>query len=91
MALLGASMGGAVALMLAAQGKEDVIACCTDCAFASLKDVLTKHRALVSAFLEASYDQFFRRYMRLVTSEVKLMLRSKAFTTILLVATSVCA
>lgn len=38
-------------------------------AFATLKDILTKHKALVSSFLDASYDQFFKRYMRLVTSE----------------------
>ena len=38
-------------------------------AFASLKDALTKHKALVASFLDTSYDTFFRRYMRLVTSE----------------------
>ncbi|KAL3895690.1 MAG: hypothetical protein SGPRY_013452, partial [Prymnesium sp.] len=38
-------------------------------AFASLKDILTKHKALVSSFLETSYTQFFEHYMRLVTSE----------------------
>jgi len=38
--IVGASMGGAVSLMLAAEKREDVIACATDCAFASLKDVI---------------------------------------------------
>lgn len=38
-------------------------------AFATLKDSLTKHKALISSFLDASYDQFFRFYMRLVSSE----------------------
>jgi len=38
-------------------------------AFASLKDILTKHKALISSFLERSYSQFFERYMRLVTSD----------------------
>jgi len=38
-------------------------------AFASLKDILTKHKALVSSFLERAYSQFFDRYMRLVTSD----------------------
>mmetsp|Transcript_7234 Transcript_7234/g.12967 ORF Transcript_7234/g.12967 Transcript_7234/m.12967 type:complete len:349 (-) Transcript_7234:1645-2691(-) len=39
-ALVGASMGGAVALMLAAENRKDVIACATDCAFSSLKEVI---------------------------------------------------
>jgi len=38
--LVGASMGGAVALMLASENRPDVFACATDCAFASLKDVV---------------------------------------------------
>mmetsp|Transcript_10992 Transcript_10992/g.34994 ORF Transcript_10992/g.34994 Transcript_10992/m.34994 type:complete len:370 (+) Transcript_10992:93-1202(+) len=38
--LVGASMGGAVALMLASENHPDVIACATDCAFSSLKDVV---------------------------------------------------
>ncbi|KAL1507560.1 hypothetical protein AB1Y20_007180 [Prymnesium parvum] len=38
-------------------------------AFASLKDILTKHKALVASFLDTAYTPFFRRFMRLVTSE----------------------
>ncbi|GBG31020.1 Protein ABHD13 [Hondaea fermentalgiana] len=38
--LVGASMGGAVALMLAAERRPEVIACATDCAFSCLKDVI---------------------------------------------------
>jgi len=41
-ALVGASMGGAVALMLAAERKPHVVACATDCAFSSLKDVVAE-------------------------------------------------
>lgn len=38
--LVGASMGGAVALTLAADRRPEVIACATDCAFSSLKEVV---------------------------------------------------
>lgn len=38
--MVGASMGGAVALMLAAERRPGVAACATDCAFSSLKDVV---------------------------------------------------
>lgn len=37
-------------------------------AFATFKDLLTKHKPLVAQFLQANYDQFFTRYNKLLTS-----------------------
>ena len=37
-------------------------------AFATFKDLLTKHKALVIGFLEAEYDQFFKAYTGLINS-----------------------
>jgi pimeloyl-ACP methyl ester carboxylesterase len=38
--LMGASMGGAVALTLASEGRPQIVGCATDCAFYSLRDVV---------------------------------------------------
>lgn len=38
-------------------------------AYATARDLLTKHRATVAAFLDAHYTKFFEQYMRLVRSE----------------------
>ncbi|CAO3592739.1 unnamed protein product [Absidia cylindrospora] len=38
-------------------------------AFASFKDILTKHKQMVSEFLNTNYDEFFDHYKRLLTSE----------------------
>ncbi|KAI8854394.1 Mo25-like protein [Chytridium lagenaria] len=37
-------------------------------AFATFKDVLTKHKALVASFLEEHYDEFFVKYTMLLNS-----------------------
>ncbi|RUP44199.1 calcium binding protein 39-like protein [Jimgerdemannia flammicorona] len=37
-------------------------------AFATFKDILTKHKPLVAEFLDNNYDQFFEHYTRLLTS-----------------------
>eukprot|EP00833_Pecoramyces_ruminatium_P009182 jgi/Orpsp1_1/1183214/evm.model.c7180000084275.1 len=37
-------------------------------AFATFKDLLTKHKALVADFLEANYDQVFEHYTKLLVS-----------------------
>ena len=38
-------------------------------AYATARDLLTKHRATVAAFLAANYEPFFEQYARLVRSE----------------------
>jgi len=38
-------------------------------AFTTLKDLLTRHKAVVAEFLEANFDQFFARYTQLLQSE----------------------
>ena len=38
-------------------------------AFATLKDLLTRHKELASKFFSTHYDQVFRKYDRLLTSE----------------------
>ncbi|CAO3617766.1 unnamed protein product [Cunninghamella blakesleeana] len=38
-------------------------------AFASFKDILTKHKQMVSEFLDSNYDEFFDHYKRLLISE----------------------
>ncbi|KAI8081724.1 calcium-binding protein 39 [Halteromyces radiatus] len=38
-------------------------------AFASFKDILTRHKQMISEFLDANYDEFFDHYKRLLTSE----------------------
>ena len=37
-------------------------------AFATARDLLTRHRALVASFLEMHFDAFFDRYALLITS-----------------------
>ena len=37
-------------------------------AYASLRDLLTRHRAIVAKFLSSAYAPFFEQYMRLVRS-----------------------
>ncbi|KAJ3189146.1 Calcium-binding protein 39 [Gaertneriomyces sp. JEL0708] len=37
-------------------------------AFATFKDLLTKHKALVAEFLSRNYDQFFEKYTQLLNS-----------------------
>ncbi|CEP14540.1 hypothetical protein [Parasitella parasitica] len=37
-------------------------------AFASFKEILTKHKAMVAQFLESNYDEFFERYKKLLQS-----------------------
>jgi alpha/beta superfamily hydrolase len=61
--VMGCSMGGAVALSLACEDDTDVVGVATDCAFASLKDVITHYFELkvtphapavaVNAFVDA--------------------------------------
>ncbi|VDQ07942.1 unnamed protein product [Trichobilharzia regenti] len=38
-------------------------------AFATLKDLLTRHKALVADFLAANYDEFFNHYMHMILSD----------------------
>ncbi|KAI8342590.1 calcium-binding protein 39-like protein [Chlamydoabsidia padenii] len=38
-------------------------------AFASFKDILTKHKQMTSEFLDTNYEEFFNHYKRLLTSE----------------------
>ncbi|KAI8071283.1 calcium binding protein 39-like protein [Gongronella butleri] len=38
-------------------------------AFASFKDILTKHKPMVAEYLDANYDEFFDHYKRLLVSE----------------------
>ncbi|KAI8641531.1 Mo25-like protein [Parasitella parasitica] len=38
-------------------------------AFASFKEILTKHKAVVADFLDAHYDEFFSKYKELLQSE----------------------
>ncbi|VDP81796.1 unnamed protein product [Schistosoma mattheei] len=38
-------------------------------AFATLKDLLTRHKALVADFLSANYDVFFDHYMHMILSD----------------------
>jgi len=38
-------------------------------AFATFKDLLTRHKTLVAEFLEANYDQVFEHYTRLLVSD----------------------
>jgi len=38
-------------------------------AFATFKELLTKHKLLVANFLETNYDKFFEHYQKLLTSE----------------------
>ncbi|KAI8884681.1 Mo25-like protein [Backusella circina FSU 941] len=38
-------------------------------AFASFKEILTKHKPMVADFLENNYDQFFEHYKKLLQSE----------------------
>ena len=38
-------------------------------AYATARDLLTKHRSTVSRFLDAKYDTYFVQYMRLVRSQ----------------------
>ncbi|KAI9321255.1 Cab39 protein [Dichotomocladium elegans] len=37
-------------------------------AFASFKEILTKHKQMVAEYLDANYDEFFDHYKRLLTS-----------------------
>ncbi|KAG2216506.1 hypothetical protein INT45_013084 [Circinella minor] len=37
-------------------------------AFASFKEILTKHKQMVAEFLDSNYDEFFEHYKRLLTS-----------------------
>lgn len=38
-------------------------------AFTTLRDLLTRHKPEVADFLEKNYDEFFKRYLTLLTSE----------------------
>ena len=38
-------------------------------AYATLRDLLTRHRATVARYLDGRYETFFEQYMRLVRSE----------------------
>jgi len=56
--LIGASMGGAVALMVGHEAKTDAVGVATDCAFASISDVL-RSRVAYTLMVPPSASAFF--------------------------------
>jgi len=38
-------------------------------AFATFKELLTRHKLLIANFLETNYDKFFQHYQKLLTSQ----------------------